>query len=634
MSEYAAYYGLNHYAGGPLAAGPLVGQVGQTGARIWVQARDASELSLRIHFADGTQERIVTMTPSPDEWLCTIFDVEDLDPKTSHEYSFASQHGETTRYPLRLSKGPDAPTVRIAFGSCYKEYARTDLRIFHSVAAAHPDLFLLLGDTCYTEEQDRRSEAAHMQAHLRNRNNDALRPLVASVPTLGIWDDHDYGPNDSDGSYAEKERSRRCFLRMWAQREYGTEADQGIFSKVSYGPVDLFLLDSRWYRRERKQILGEEQLGWLLRELKASTAPVKLLLCGSQLLPEVAALPDWDWECFRRDGAKELQQLQDFLAEEGITGVVALSGDPHLGQLLHAPGSPRTDGQRGPDLWELTSSPIANQPWSQPVWPADSHGTHAFDRYLYDEVAAPNFGVVDIDLNRSGAEITLSLCDQSGTPFFSHSVALESLRTRPLRRQMCAAVRDAKHAYEFQADQYARYDLEKDKLEPGYPRPISGAWKALFSDQLQSGSGLDAVFFSPSGKAYFFLGNGYVRYDLAKDHADPGYPKYTKRHFHGVFSGPLRGVLPAGPSKVYFVSERQCVRYDLHADHADPGYPRPLSEEFPGVSADGIDGAVGSADGAYHFIRGDEVLRFDPSTGQVSPGPPRALSAPWFGYLS
>lgn len=637
-------YGPNAHATGPLAAGPMLGEGSATEARIWVQARDESPLHLRLHRrGDGGAEQELQQTPAADDWLCCVFHVAHLDPAASYEYSLSSEHGETARYPLHRWVADDETRVRIAFGSCYKEWARPDLRVFDSIAAQSPDVFLLLGDTCYSDEADRVSEATMMQMHLRNRNNDRLRALAASVPCLGIWDDHDYGPNDSDGRYAEKERSLRCFQRLWAQSRYGEDGVPGVFSRVSCGPVELFLLDSRYHRRTGQHILGTEQLNWLIAGLRDSTAPIKLILSGSQLLPEVAALPAWDWECFRRDGASELATLQRAMADHNITGTVALSGDPHLGQLFYARGAVRGDGQIGPPLWELTSSPIANKPWHTPVWPADSHGDYAFDRYLLTEVAAPNFGLVDVDLSRAGAELRLSLCRDDGAPFFTQDIDLSSLQVGPTPPHLCAAVRDATRAYVFMGDAYVRCDPHAGAIADGYPKKIADGWHGLFHGWLSPGRGLDAVYFSPRGKAYFFCGNGYVRYDLEKDRPDPGYPKYIQPHWRGLWPAHLLAVLPVTDAsepraeKILFIHGTDCLRYDVGHDRVDPGYPRPLADEFAGLFADGIDSAAVWRDGAIYFLRGDQVLRYDAGSRQPAAGYPRTLPAGaqgrWLGFL-
>ena len=149
-------HGWNAVPTGPLVAGPLLGEVSTTEARIWVQGRSSVPLQLRIHRDDATDradpEQILEQTPEPQQWLCAVFHVHGLDPSGSYSYSFLSENGETERTPLRLGIAEDATALRIVFGSCYKEYTRRDQRIFDSIAETEADLVLMLGDWCYTDE--------------------------------------------------------------------------------------------------------------------------------------------------------------------------------------------------------------------------------------------------------------------------------------------------------------------------------------------------------------------------------------------------------------------------------------------------------------------------------------------------
>ncbi|MBV5337687.1 MAG: hypothetical protein J0653_07035, partial [Deltaproteobacteria bacterium] len=68
---------------------------------------------------------------------------------------------------------------------------------------------------------------------------------------------------------------------------------------------------------------------------------------------------------------------------------------------------------------------------------------------------------------------------------------------------------------------YVRYDMKSDRTDPGYPKPISNEnWPGVpWYD------GIDAAVNWGNGKAYFFKGGEYVRYDVKADRVDPGYPK-------------------------------------------------------------------------------------------------------------
>src|SRR5262249_29840590 len=160
-----------------------------------------------------------------------------------------------------------------------------------------------------------------------------------------------------------------------AQRGYGAPGVTGTFSAVRWGPVEIFLTDDRWYRREKHQILGDAQLAWLCERLAASEAPVKLVVSGSQVLPQAALGPDW--ECWRRDAPGELARFVAFIDEHDVRGVVLASGDVHLGYLLHQAGRALSGSRRGHDLWELTASPLTSKPWTFTVT-----GHDVYDPYV------------------------------------------------------------------------------------------------------------------------------------------------------------------------------------------------------------------------------------------------------------
>ena len=76
--------------------------------------------------------------------------------------------------------------------------------------------------------------------------------------------------------------------------------------------------------------------------------------------------------------------------------------------------------------------------------------------------------------------------------------------------------------YFFKGDAYVRFDWAADRVDQGFPAPLS-AWNlpAEFARGVDAALNGDGPF---AGKAYFFKGARYVRYDWATDRCDPGYP--------------------------------------------------------------------------------------------------------------
>ena len=181
-------------------------------------------------------------------------------------------------------------------------------------------------------------------------------------------------------------------------------------------------------------------------------------------------------------------------------------------------------------------------------------------------------------------------------------------------------------AYFFKGGQYVRYDIRADRTDPGYPKPINHeTWPGVpWTD------GIDAAVNWGNGKAYFFKGGQYVRYDIRADRTDPGYPKPIN---HETWPGlPWTDGIDAAVNwyngKVYFFKGGQYVRYDIKADRVDPGYPKPFNgETWPGVPwQDGIDAAVNWKNGKAYFFKGKDYIRFDIRADRTDPGYPQPVN--------
>lgn len=229
-------------------------------------------------------------------------------------------------------------------------------------------------------------------------------------------------------------------------------------------------------------------------------------------------------------------------------------------------------------------------------------------------------------------------------------------------------------AYFFAAGKYWRYDIAADKVDPGYPLPIAGAWTGLWADRIDAavvwnngkayffrdgeymrydiatdradagyplpiaqywpglgGAKIDAVAFWPNGKAYFFRGSQYWRYDIAADRVDPGYPLPIAGNWPGVWSEGLTGAVVWPNRKAYFFRGWQYLRYDIAADRGDGGFPKAIAENWPFLPADGVSAAVMWGNGKAYFFRGTNYYRYDLATDRVDPGYPLPIGPNWPG---
>lgn len=178
--------------------------------------------------------------------------------------------------------------------------------------------------------------------------------------------------------------------------------------------------------------------------------------------------------------------------------------------------------------------------------------------------------------------------------------------------------------YIFSGSQYTRFNKPADAADPGYPKSINPqTWPGLIWRD-----GVDAALNWGNGKAYFFRGNQYIRYDIQSDQADPGYPKnITPQTWPGLVWGSVDAAINWGNGKVYFFKGNQYIRYDIGTDRADQGYPKYISSKtWPGLVWNSVDGAVNWGNGKAYFIKGNQYIRYDIRSDRADPGYPKNIT--------
>jgi alkaline phosphatase D len=345
-----------------LLQGPMIGHVGARHVTVWGRASGSYPLSVQYAtdrgFTDPRTSEVVATSEAGD--LTGVVRIDGLEPGTRYWYRMLVD-GVVDRYqsvPYPVRTAPAGPAdFTVAFGSCARHSIDAEQRIFEIVAREAPDLFFWLGDNVYADAE---SPLAIADEYRRQRNVRTARAVARSIPQLAIWDDHDFGYNNGDGTWPHKAGSLAVFNRYWANPSQGLADVPGVFFEYSYAGVDFFFLDGRYHRSPNdapdgpaKTMLGSGQFAWLCERLLASRAPFKVLACGSGW--SLADGPRGDtWSAF----LDERNRLFDFIRDRGIDGVVCLSGDSHVGELNCIPWSERG----GYDIYDLVSSPLAQSP--------------------------------------------------------------------------------------------------------------------------------------------------------------------------------------------------------------------------------------------------------------------------------
>jgi len=275
--------------------------------------------------------------------------------------------------------------------------------IWEAVNDYDPDLFFWLGDNIYGDSLDSDIIA---EEYRRQRDVRGLKRLMATVPQLAIWDDHDYGLNNHDRRNPAKEEMLHMFKRYWPNPGFGQEGNPGVYFSYSFGNVDFFFLDGRYYRDPNKQPdspsktqLGKVQFDWLTDQLGESRATFKVLVSGGGWSDTKGAGTDsWGAQQSERD------RLFDFIRDEDISGVLLLSGDTHFAELN---AIPRAE-QGGYDLYDLVSSPLAQRTFTSYLFqPFNKRVRVPFSQ-------SPNFGMIEFDIGED--KLTFNIIGENGEP--------------------------------------------------------------------------------------------------------------------------------------------------------------------------------------------------------------------------
>ena len=118
--------------------------------------------------------------------------------------------------------------------------------------------------------------------------------------------------------------------------------------------------------------------------------------------------------------------------------------------------------------------------------------------------------------------------------------------------------------------QNALNQLLGEVIDPGYPKEISEGFPGVTFESV------DAVLNPGGGEIYFFSGDRFIRFNLAKNRADEGYPELIKKRWFGLTFDRIDAAIYWGNGKAYFFMDDQHIRYDMVTYRADPGYPKAI----------------------------------------------------------
>ena len=422
----------------------MVGATAMRQVKLWVQGSEEGSAQIEYWRLDRPNETQRTKPQAMRDESDHIaqFVIGGLEPGQRYGYRVLMD-GKVQMVPESLQFATqalwqwrgDPPAWKLVFGSCNygnevaydrpgRAYGGTAemRRIFASMAQQSPDLTLWGGDYLYFREPDEDSEFGLRYRWRKDRAMSEQQVLLRTGSHVSIWDDHEYGPNDSNASYILKGSALELFKRYWANPGYGLPETPGTFSNYRFNDAELFLLDNRYYRdsdklqAEDKSKLGAAQFRWLQNALLASVSPVKLIVLGSQVTNEVNRFEGWNRFPRERDA------FLKFLQDHRIDGVILLTGDRHFTELL------KTERPGSYPLYELTCSPLLSGV------PANLDAERANKKIVDGTfVAERNFCTISFEGTRMDRKLTLRSHGVDGMVHWQKTIAVNELRAPPAK---------------------------------------------------------------------------------------------------------------------------------------------------------------------------------------------------------
>lgn len=352
---------------------------------LWVEVSDAAQ-SVSIEYwpaASPEDKKLQTnLGPFTRPFNPVGFTLGYLEPGTEYWYRILIDGQPLeTRFPQHFRTQTlwqwrtPAPDFSFLFGSClYTSDTPFDRpgtpygqgnEILDTMLKAGADFMLWGGDNLYLREVDYCCPSGIRYRYHHFKADPHVRRILAAMPNYAIWDDHDFGPNNSDRGYALKDTALQAFRENWGNRTYGHNGHPGVYSTFSWNDCDFFLLDNRYHRAPNdmadsldgqpnlhKAYWGPEQMQWLQDALLQSRASFKFIVNGNQVLNI-----NCRHEALHRYPA-EMDELLQFLRSNDVRGVVFLTGDRHFTELI------RYDAGMPYPLYEITSSPLSSRPYT------------------------------------------------------------------------------------------------------------------------------------------------------------------------------------------------------------------------------------------------------------------------------
>lgn len=425
------------FAEGDLQSGPMLGYSEMREVLLWVQTTKEAKVKFVYWDKKDPSKKYSTkeiQTEEKNAFTAKLI-ADQVEPSKKYEYELYINSKKVSRpYTLEFQTQAlwkwrtEPPEFKVAVGSCTyvnepefdrpgRNYGEPTGKIFNSIYNKKPDLMLWTGDNTYLREPDWNSRTGILKRYTHTRSFEPFQALLANTHNYAVWDDHDYGPNDSDATFRNKEDALEAFKLFWGNPTYGLSNVPSVFTRFEWADVEFFLVDDRMYRtpegrkHTNRTMLGQQQFDWLIDSLASSQATFKIVVVGGQVLNPADSEFIETYVKF----PEEKEKLLTALEKENIKGVVFLTGDRHQSELSIL------KREKSYPLYDFTVSPLTAGPY-------DSSKENNYLRVPGTLYADHNFGTMTFSGPKKDRKMTFSLFDKDGKELWNREIKASELK--------------------------------------------------------------------------------------------------------------------------------------------------------------------------------------------------------------
>lgn len=255
------------------------------------------------------------------------FAVSGLLPATPYTYRVTQNPTSSISGRFTTLPAPGkAASFRIAFGCCNNNPTSI---IFRAIAHQNPLLFLHVGDFHYSNIGDNKTRSFRT-AILKQVAGVNQGDLYRSIGIAYMWDDHDFGPNNSNWENPSRVAAHQVYRQLvphypLALTDESPERAAPIAQAFTIGRVRFVLSDLRSeHSREPGSLMGQRQREWFLKELMNSAKSHGLIVWVSSV-PWISEQGGDNWA----GGRQERKIIANFVKEHNIP-LCIIAGDAHM----------------------------------------------------------------------------------------------------------------------------------------------------------------------------------------------------------------------------------------------------------------------------------------------------------------